>query len=171
VRKLKTIAVPALVSVLATGFAHMAGFRINTASSLPKGIYKITEKSSCCEKGDLILFCLPDAATEKAKKRGYVKGGFCKGGLWPLMKTVKGVSGDKIEIKNGNININGAPLGKVLEKDSRGREMKRLKNFTLSENEFFAISHHPKSWDSRYFGPIHRKSIIGKMKRVWTWKN
>jgi len=170
VNKIKIIFFLLSVSVCSVGFLYFGGFRLNMTASLPKGIYKITEREAAkYARGDLIMFCLPEnEETKKAKERGYILPGFACGGSLPLMKRVAGISGDRIEVKGGNLHVNGRPLknGNVFKKDGERRDMKSCGDLTLSENEVFAVSlYNPKSFDSRYFGPVNKNSIIGKVRR------
>ena len=163
------------VFLFVMGIFHKMGFTYNPTSSLPKGIYKLTETDPKeYKKGDLIMFCLPEAEALKAKKRGYWKTGYttCPGDFPPLIKKVIGVSGDSIKIKNETVHINGIALknGKISKKDRRGRELKPCGDIVVGDNEIFAMSlYNPNSWDSRYFGAIDKNSIIGKTKAIWTW--
>jgi signal peptidase I len=46
-------------------------------------------------------------------------------------------------------------------------------NFTLKENEYFVLGDNRNfSYDSRYFGPLNKKFIIGRViLRLWPIKN
>jgi type IV secretory pathway protease TraF len=35
------------------------------------------------------------------------------------------------------------------------------REYTLADGEYFVGGYHPKSYDSRYFGPIHQNQIRG----------
>ncbi len=121
------------------------------------------------------MFCLPKAEAKKAKKRDYIPPGFvCPDGLVSLTKTVAGIFGDKIEIKNRTVHINGIAIknGEVSKKDSWGRKLKSCGDLVVGNNEIFAMSmYNADSYDSRYFGVIHKNSIIGTAKRIWIWSS
>ncbi len=81
------------------------------------------------------------------------------------VKRVVGVPGDKIQISEGKIYINGEVSdlipGKILEAGIVANEL------TLQKNEYFCIGDNPSgSEDSRSadIGPVHVEDIIGK---VW----
>jgi len=168
--KIKIILVLSALFFISTGFFYAAGFRINVTASFAKGVYKITERDAAKYAiGDLIIFCLP----ENIETRNYVPYGFACRGRASLMKRVAAVSGDRIEVRRGIVHVNGRLLknGNVFKKDGKKRDMKSCGDLTLSENEVFAMSlYDPKSFDSRYFGPITAKSITGKAKAVFIWE-
>ncbi|MCX6810386.1 MAG: signal peptidase I [Candidatus Berkelbacteria bacterium] len=80
------------------------------------------------------------------------------------VKRVVGLPGEKIEVKNGLILINGKKLSenylpKGLYTDKDG-------NWKLSGNEYFTMGdNRPNSNDSRYFGPVEKRFLVGKV--VW----
>ena len=107
-------------------------------------IYKVTDP----KRGDVVVF-LPNG---NEKSHYYVK-------------RVIGVPGDTIQIKNGQIYINGAlyedefSVGRIEEAGLAAEEM------TLMENEYFVLGdNRGNSEDSRYanIGNIKKEYMIGK---------
>ncbi len=158
--------VSAFIFIFIAAFLGRMGFRINMTPSLPKGIYQLIKTDpKKYKKGDLVIFDLP----KDAKKRGRAQNGW---GFRPFLKNVMGVPGDIIEIKKETVHINGIALknGKILKQDRRGRELKSCGDITLSGNQFFVMAlYNPKSYDSRYFGPIDKNMIKGKAEAIFTW--
>jgi type IV secretory pathway protease TraF len=37
----------------------------------------------------------------------------------------------------------------------------------LAPTDIFVVSHEPSSFDSRYFGPVERRHIVGTVVPVW----
>ena len=107
--------------------------------------------------GDIIVFKAPPAvATE------------CGDSVSDLVKRVVAVPGDRVSSKGDTILINGValkenwphnePLGaRVIDKQR------------VPANSYFVIGdNHPNSCDSRYWGYVPRKNIIGKVfVRIW----
>ncbi|HAU66351.1 MAG: Signal peptidase I [Candidatus Uhrbacteria bacterium GW2011_GWF2_39_13] len=85
-----------------------------------------------------------------------------------FIKRVIGLPGETVEVTGGNIIIYNTehPNGLTLEEDYLGDEQTNGKErVTLGENEFFVFGdNRDASLDSRSFGPITRKDLIG---RVW----
>jgi len=85
----------------------------------------------------------------------------------PSMKRVIGLSGEKVEIKNGKILINGKQINMpsianiyYYNKEDYAKEGKLVK---VSEGFLYVLGDNStRSKDSRYFGCISKESIIGK---------
>ncbi len=114
----------------------------------------------------LIEFCPPQPAREYADQR------------WGLvtetvrfLKPVVAASGDHVDATSDVLIVNGLPLAPIQTLDSQGRELPRWKEARiLSEVEFFVVSDRvPQSFDSRYFGPIHRDEILAVRRPLITW--
>lgn len=80
------------------------------------------------------------------------------------VKRVVGLPGEKIEVKNGSVFINNKklsenylPAGLFTDKDG---------SWQLSSEEYFTMGdNRPNSNDSRYFGPVEKRFLVGKT--VW----
>ncbi len=105
--------------------------------------YKISDP----QRGDVVVF--------KTDKRGVF-----------LIKRVIGLPGETVEIKDGKVIIYNSenPKGFVLKENYLKEsftpgEMK----ITLKKDEYFVLGDNRRySYDSRSFGPIKRKDILGK---------
>jgi type IV secretory pathway protease TraF len=56
--------------------------------------------------------------------------------------------------------------------DSRGRPLPQFVGYShvLAAGELWLVANgHPRSFDSRYFGPISVSDVIGSVLPVWTW--
>jgi len=59
--------------------AHLAGARINSSHSIPRGLYWTS--STPVAPGRYVMFCPPQLGVfEEARRRGYIGAGFCPGG-------------------------------------------------------------------------------------------
>ncbi len=86
-----------------------------------------------------------------------------------FVKRVIGLPGETVEVKDGRVRIykNGASVGYFLNEGQylSNVETSADKKFNIGENEYFVLGdNRPSSLDSRVFGPIQAKTIVG---RVW----
>jgi len=152
---------------------YLIGYRINTSSSIPPGIYKL-EKSDNFNNGDLVVFCLTADEAEYAKMKGYISLGIvCPSLSVPLTKYIAASAGDSVSILD-NIKVNGEILinSHVLKTDRYGEPTKTVKypQRLLKDKQFLMYSgYNPNSYDSRYYGLIEKHQIIGKSKPVFIW--
>jgi conjugative transfer signal peptidase TraF len=162
-----------VLALAGTPAALMAGgLRVNTTKSIPIGIYWAVTKE--IERGDLVMFCPPMRPIFGwARSRGYIGPGSCKGGFGRLMKKVIGVPGDVIETDdqgmrvNGGMQENSAPLSM----DTAGRVLLRFPRdrYVVRPDDVVVFGLTPRSFDSRYFGPINRGQVGSVIKPIWTW--
>lgn len=55
---------------------------------------------------------------------------------------------------------NGRYLGRALAADSQGRALPRFRyHGVVPEGALFAVGHHPRTWDSRYFGFVRIEEV------------
>lgn len=167
------------VGALASAIAASAcGIVINSTPSEPLGIWRETPLQPTVSRGDMVVACPPDTPTmQVAKSRHYLPSGSCPGGLGTVMKQVVAVAGDTVEIRADGLLINGAwfshaPLAKT---DSTGRPLSPLpvgRHVLAAGNVFLASDYTPKSFDSRYFGPVSVAAIRGKLTPILVteWK-
>ncbi|MBR0900093.1 S26 family signal peptidase [Bradyrhizobium tropiciagri] len=91
----------------------------------------------------------------------------------PLLKRVEASGGDEVcraREPIGTISVNGKVIAEVLERDGEGRPLPSWEGcMRLVEGEYFLLQPHPRSFDSRYFGPVLRCDILGVARPLWTW--
>ena len=87
-----------------------------------------------------------------------------------LIKRVIGLPGEALELKKGKIFVNGKLLPEPYIKDwkQRGVENYIMRNgkssITIPEQSYFFMGdNRDNSYDSRYFGPLHKEHIRGKI--------
>jgi conjugative transfer signal peptidase TraF len=136
----------------------------NTTPSLPIGIYRIGELAREPRRGDFVGVCLEGETARLALARGYVH----RQALEPYVHRVRCPSGTAIIGKPvvgvPGVRINGEvlPGGAVAARDRWGRPMPhpRWGRRILGPDEYWVQStYSPKSFDSRYFGPVERRQI------------
>ncbi len=159
---------------LAVGLAlaHQAGLRLNTTRSIPIGLYRMSNNP--IEKGGYVLFCPPERSEfDLAKERGYIWAGFCPGGYGNMMKKVVASDHDVVSVTDEGVTINGTllPASQPSEGDSMGRPLPRFRvnDHELAASELMLMSDtNSRSFDARYFGPVHRAHIQSLIYPVWT---
>ncbi|MGB9024486.1 MAG: conjugative transfer signal peptidase TraF [Rhodomicrobium sp.] len=146
--------------MLSVSCARHLGLRLNTTSSLPMGLWRLTSLLRPPARGEIVSLCPPPTALFlEAKARFYLGAGSCPGGLEPMLKPVAGLPGDHVEATEAGISVNGTLLAnsKPLAADLSGRPLTPLASgsFQLPEGSILLVSSfNPQSFDSRYFGPL-----------------
>lgn len=151
--------------------AYLAGIRFTLTPSVPVGLYRYTDDRP--EVGQLVTFCAPVAAARFALERGYLHRGACPGGVEPLGKYVLAGPGDRVVVAPEGLSVNGRPVAEsaLYYRDRMGRELPHLAfgEHVIGPDSLFMFSnHHPRSYDSRYFGPMPKSSVISAAKPLWT---
>ncbi len=112
------------------------------------------------KRGDIIVFRFP----EDPKK--------------DFVKRVAAVGGDRVEIRDKVLLLNGSPVTEKYvvhsEKDMVPREVNPRDNFgpvTVPPGSFFVLGdNRDRSYDSRFFGPIEGGKVKGTVRSIyWSW--
>jgi conjugative transfer signal peptidase TraF len=160
--------------LLAGALAQAAGWRINTTASLPRGLWRTVDNSGVVRVGDVVTFCPPlTAPIRLARERGYLGSGGCSGNLEPMLKPVVALAGDRVAVTPLGVSVNGqvVPSSAPLAADSAGQPMPVLavnEAIVPSGLVWVVSSHNPRSYDSRYLGPISTDSITAVLHPLWT---
>ncbi len=176
-RASRVFAIAGILGLLVVLLLYACGARINRTNSLPRGIYRVVDKTP--ERGDIVTFWPSDCAEMKlARDRGYIfPGPYNKAdgvGYCLLMKRYLGLPGDVVSVTDDGVFINGTllPNTKPLLCDNIGDPLPclRFTDYMLKENEAFFISNHlPRSYDARYFGVQETRQIVEVLVPVHTW--
>ena len=107
-------------------------------------------------RGDVIVFKRPPSMQVSASEH-----------IDDLVKRVIGLPGDTVESRDGRVYINGAPLDEPYL--PAGTVTEDIKSTVVPVDEYFMMGdNRGNSFDSRYWGTIHRNEIIGKVVfRFW----
>lgn len=149
--------------LLAADIALIAGWRWNSTPSLPLGLYKI-EKGLQPVRGDVVSFC-------PSSPMPFMPPGPCNG-VAPLMKEVVAVSGDVVEVAADQVLVNGAALPQSAS-IQRSEAFPGISiphaygRFNLSAGQLwvFGSGDPVRSFDSRYFGVVDSKDVLGVAKK------
>ena len=141
-----------LIGVLYLLSAHLM---FQVTGSLPRGLYRVRE-AAAIEKGDLVVLDMPQEAARLARRRGWIPRSL----RYRLMKPVAAAAGDRVEVTGAGVFINGKYFGPVQPCDDLGLPLPAIREvFELGAGEFFVAAKNPRSFDSRYFGPVGRRRI------------
>jgi len=128
----------------------------NATDSLPHGIYRVI-KQQTYERGDLIVFPVPEQVRSLVIERGWLKPESY------LIKLVAAKTGEDMWITCGQVFVNGKPFGTVKKQDRQGLPLPSLVfNDALSPGKIAVLQRSDDSFDSRYFGMIDERDIIGR---------
>ena len=133
---------------------------VNTSPSEPPGVYaRTTERPT---NGRIIAFKVPPAGA------GYVGRAMPYLRRRPLLKAVAAGPGDAVCEGEGGLVINGHWRAAVVDTDRQGRLLPHWRACRrLGPDELFVFSNRvPNSFDSRYYGPVSRGSILGVYRLV-----
>ena len=120
---------------------------------------KLSPRWASYKRGDIIVFEPPESWT-------------FDGDRTPFIKRIIGVPGDTIELRDGQVVINGTPIDEpYIYADSDGQPQPTEPSpggqaeWTIPDGELFVMGDHREaSADSRTFGPIPISSVLG---RAW----
>ncbi|MBI5151123.1 MAG: signal peptidase I [Candidatus Pacebacteria bacterium] len=125
---------------------------------------KVSYKTGMPQRGDVVVFHAPEAAQ-------------CPTGTGcDFIKRVLGLPGESVEVKDNGIWINGHKITEPYipeENYTRPGAFTQNRVITLGRNEYFVSGdNRPHSSDSRAWGPITPKEIVGKaFFRYWPPKS
>ncbi|MDD4616738.1 MAG: S26 family signal peptidase [Alphaproteobacteria bacterium] len=155
-----TLAGIALIGVSST-VRRTPVFVWNASASVPVGFYRIV--SGTPKRGDFVFVRTPESVETLAAQRCYLPIGV------PLVKHFAAAVGDKVCASKRAVTINGAMVAYQLKTDRVGRPLPIWKGCRrLEQDEFFLLADAPDSFDSRYFGPVTRANLIGRLVPLWT---
>jgi conjugative transfer signal peptidase TraF len=173
--RIVTAAAAALIALaILSGLGHVLHLRITlTDSSAPAGIYRLVTCASA-GRGTLVAACLPQPIASDGLMRGYLRRGDCPAGAEPVAKIIGALPADVVAVEPGWVAVNGARFqdSRTAARDSAGKPLAHVswgvRRVSTGEVWLFGFND-PRSWDSRYFGPIPLTSIRGALQPVVTW--
>ena len=133
---------------------------LNVSSSMPKGFYiLVSDRNDKINKNNIVLY---DTTKNEFIKK-YYKGYEDKMSK-VFIKYVAGTKGDIIEVTDDAMKINNNKTfikikGERMSKSSYPNCKRELK-----ENELILVGEHLFSYDSRYYGIVNQKDILGVLR-------
>jgi len=163
-RRTLTVTALAVIGIAAASAADMPTRLVwNATASAPIGFYTI-DPADHLAVPELVAVMPPEPLAAFMVERGYVGRGV------PLLKRVLGLSGQRVCRLRSTITVDGIEMGKVLERDSLGRDLPVWQGCrVIGDGQLFLMNWEVRdSLDGRYFGPIPAASVIGRAVPLWT---
>ncbi|MDP0929711.1 S26 family signal peptidase [Paracoccus onubensis] len=135
----------------------------NASASVPIGIYALRPVDTLTV-GDMVAVEPPDALERFITARGYA------GADVPLMKHIAALPEQEVCRSGSTVTINGIEVAAALSRDSQGRALPVWQGCrVIGADEIFLLNTRVRdSLDSRYFGPLPARSVIGRAVPLWT---
>jgi len=165
--------VAAAIFTIAYVVPQLAGLRLNTTTSMPRGLY--CSVGGPVTTGAWVSVCLPPEIARFGVERSYLGAGACPNGTEPVLKVVAAVAGDVVQVTVAGVAVNGELLAhsRPLERDRGGRELVAYSSgaLTLAPGELWLHSpFEERSWDSRYFGPVSATCVTDVVAPLVTFR-
>jgi conjugative transfer signal peptidase TraF len=150
--------------------AGLLGLRFNLTPSLPMGVYVVARH----RRSELVEFCPEGIAGSLSVARSYRLPGACPDHAAPLLKPIVARAGDVVEVSRNGIAVNGhlLPNSAPQSTDSQGRRLTAWPagSYRVALDTVWVVSsYNPRSFDSRYYGPISTTSIRHHLVPLWTF--
>lgn len=162
-RRVIAATVTGLALIAFTVFAKPSPWLVwNASASAPVGLYRVVEAAPV--RGDLVLVSPPEFIESLAAERGYLPIDV------PLVKRIAALPREHVCAFYDAIIIGGEIVARRIKTDRQGRQLPWWNGCrALTDDEVFLINGEaPGSFDSRYFGPVPVKNIIGRAMPLWT---
>jgi conjugative transfer signal peptidase TraF len=152
--------------LIGTGGRHHSGIggrlapeSANASASVPIGLYRIEKHPA--KRDEIAVLQLPEWAALIASERHYLPRN-----AW-LMKLVVALHGEIICRFGVHVFVDGKLIAQALAADKMHRPMPSWRGCRrLSLDQFFLLSRHRDSFDSRYFGTVDGALVAGTAKPI-----
>lgn len=145
---------------------RLYGLSLNVTDSMPIGLYHLEPISPPIARGTIVEACLPTDIATLGRRQGYLLAGKCSDGVAPVLKIVAAAGGDRVQLLDRQILVNGhaLPGSGTVANDSRGHRLAHFAHgtYTLARGELWFWTPNPTSWDSRYYGPVADAQVTGR---------
>lgn len=144
------------------------GVVFNYTHSAPFGLYREQYDSEAAihDPAPYVFFC-PDRRWPSLEGEPNYRAPMrtCPDGFSPLIKPVVAWPGDLVSVSAIGISVNGHLLknSASIDRDSKGKQLRPFApgEYRVGPKELWVVSSFsPRSFDSRYFGPIPLKSVL-----------
>jgi conjugative transfer signal peptidase TraF len=145
---------------------NLPGPRINSSLSLPYGLYwfrPIGVARVGVRVGDIVLACLPAGARAVSD----LGDGSCPSGIEPAAKILAATAPSTVTFATDGVRIDGAKPWPMSRPIAAGHPVSGT--IILAPGKMLLMGLHPYSYDSRYFGSIDSRAIIGTWRPLWTF--
>jgi conjugative transfer signal peptidase TraF len=153
-----------LIAILSTSPPASLGgpFIVNLTPSVPLGLYVRCRGRP--RIGDYVVVSLPTQLRQFAAHRNYIP-------EWVLLiKIVRARAGDRVCRFGSRVWIGRHIAVWALRKDGAGHSLPAWSGCRrLRVTELFVLGTHFRSFDSRYFGPVSRRSILSVLRPIFIY--
>ena len=136
---------------------------LNETASMAKGVYARAGDTQNLRRGDIIAIQMNPASKD------YLSGTLGYPDSTLLIKRVAGMEGD-VFCRNGTVVTVGIARVLAAFTDAKGNDLPSYDGcWRLSADQVFLLGDDPRSFDSRYFGPVAKNQLIGTYRGIVTW--
>jgi signal peptidase I len=138
-----------IVGIIVLFTNKVAFIGINTNKSLDGSVYIVNRLKKHFKKGDLVVF--------------YFKGSKYYPPKYRMIKLIRCLPRDTLSAKGRNFYCNNRFIGEAKQRDKQGKDTPLFVwDGMIPEGRYFVMGTHIDSYDSRYWGFVEQKDIIGK---------
>ncbi len=151
--------------------ASLCGIVLCSTASVPPGLYRAIPGPLLA--GDTVIVCFPEDLGREALALGRLPERIwrsCPGGVGPAVKILAATGGDRVSVRTDGLWVNGFPFAQWTYRQDPRRPLELPKSYQLAPEEIWVHGNHPRSWDSRHFGPIPRDHRTSRARPLWTVK-
>jgi type IV secretory pathway protease TraF len=113
-------------------------------------------------QGALAVIRLPEPYRSLADSRGYLPAGIL------FIKPIVARASDVVCRHGPIVTLHGRAMAYARSADRAGRPLPRWSGcIRISADQAFVLSVDPDGFDSRYFGPVNRRNVVGTALPVW----
>jgi len=133
----------------------------NATASAPEGLYRLRSPHNL-QTGDLVAVRPPEGLAVWLARRDALPNGVL------LIKRVAALTPSTVCRRGDQITIDGAPAARAQLADRQGRPLSAWRGCRhLDQAEVFLLNTAAGSLDGRYFGPLPRAGVVGRLTPVW----
>jgi conjugative transfer signal peptidase TraF len=140
---------------------HFLPLTLNWSPSVPVGVYWLTSDPNA----PYLTFCMSHEVLTEAVAHGYqpLHGSCADGTAWVLKPNLQ--PAHEVTFSSHGFAVDGQTLQNTapLARDRFGRDLPhyRFGTYLVSSKEVWVVSsYNRRSYDSRYFGPVSRSSVV-----------
>lgn len=131
----------------------------NASPSVPIGLYFVEKHRP--SRGEIAVIRLQGATLNLADERRYLPASAV------VLKRVAATDGDTVCRFGAHVFVNGRLLAKALRHDKMSRPLPSWRGcIGLRSGQVFVLSSRKDSFDSRYFGPVDARNVLGTARTV-----
>ncbi len=133
----------------------------NATASAPEGLYGL-HPTATLRRGQLVAVRPPPVLAAWLDARGYAPSGVL------LVKQVAALAPSIVCRDGARVTIDGVVAAEVRPADRWGKTLPAWRGCRrLGPQEVFLLNGAPGSLDSRYLGPLPRRSVVGGLSPLW----